>query len=153
MKNGASILTFWETILAPRADPGGPFGTSGPPWRTMGAAGWSRAGSLLILFDFGMILRLVYIRFLNSKTLKLCLFVSGLVSKSFRYGFLNRNFDFGTSKSCFSQGRYCKNRFIMELVFNKFQDRCLLIFERLGNCFLFFLALKTSLKTQRFLVI
>ena len=40
----ALILAARETILAPREYPGDHLVTSGPPWRTTGAAGWTRGG-------------------------------------------------------------------------------------------------------------
>ena len=47
---------------------GGHFGTSGPPWRTMGAAGWTRSCPRhRILFDFGVISGLVSGSFGGSK--------------------------------------------------------------------------------------
>ena len=57
---------------------GSHFGTPGPPWRTMGAAGWTQGGP--ICFDSEVILGPVHLSFLVSIILKFNLF--GLVSRS-----------------------------------------------------------------------
>ena len=51
---------------------------------------------------------------------------------------------FGTSKSRFSQGRHCKNRFLMEIVLNEFRDRFLLFFESPGDRFSNFFSLENE---------
>ena len=58
---------------------------------------------------------------------------------------------FGTSKSWFSHGRYCKKRLVMEIVFSEFRDGFSSFLEASGNVFLIYLALKTDLKTEGFL--
>ena len=104
-----------------------------------------------ILLDFGMILVHVYVSFWVSEYLEIR-FLCGLVSRSSFYSLGPPKF--GTSKSWFSHGKYCENRFFMEIVSNEFRDRFLLFFLTSSiTVFLIFLALGTGLKTQRFLVI
>ena len=50
---GASILTFWETILAPREHPGLPFWHLGTTLEDRGAAGWTRDCGLQGFTRFG----------------------------------------------------------------------------------------------------
>ena len=81
------------------------------------------------------------------------IFVVDVVSEAFLVDFEFEFSTFGTSKSSFPHGRYCKNRNCMENDFKEFQYRLLMFSHALEIVFfLISQALKTILKTKRFLI-
>ncbi len=57
---------------------------------------------------------------------------------------------FGTSKSRFSHRRYCKNRFLVKIAFNRFRAGFLMFFDSLGSFFSDFFNLENRSKTEGF---
>ena len=73
-----------------------------------------------IIVDFGMISGLVYVSFWDSKSFKNRFFK--LVSKSFCYRFLNRNFDVRDFQIVVFAWTVLQKSIFMEIVFSEFQD-------------------------------
>ena len=134
---------FWHL----GSTPGGYFGTSGTRWRAVGAAGWTRDGSLQDFIDFVVILGPVYISDLSSKTLKFhC--VSGFFPSHLFIDFWIETSTFGTSESRLSHGRYRKNRLFTKIVFNDFWDRLLSFLRCFGDRISDFLGLVNRFKNR-----
>ena len=57
---------------------------------------------------------------------------------------------FGTSKSLFSHGKYCKSLLFMEIVFKEFRCRFSVFFGCLGTVFLIFFGLGNKLENETF---
>ena len=55
---------------------------------------------------------------------------------------------FGTSKSLFSHGSYCNNRFFMEIVFKRIRERILVFVGCLGIRFSDILSLENKLENE-----
>ena len=86
---GASILTFWETIVAPREHPRGPF----LAFRDHGRGPWEQQDGLEMIFHrisfyFEVILGPAYISFFEFEKLKMSIVFSDLVPGCFLNRFL-----------------------------------------------------------------
>ena len=70
----------WGTIVAPWEPPGNHFGSSGPPWRTIGAAGWTRGGPEQDFHRFWRDFGILFWEFFGHRGLKIQ-FCFGLVCR------------------------------------------------------------------------
>ena len=105
---GVSILTFWGTVLAPRAHLGGPFGHLVATLDDHMEFQHFQMENLIHYWD---ILGPMYISFLGSRSLTFYLF-RACFQVTFFIDFLTEISTLGTPKSRFSQCKYCKKTFV-----------------------------------------
>ena len=85
------------------------FGTSGAPWRTKGAAGWTRGAREQDFHRFGADFGTLWLRVFLAPRLEIPIVCRACFQvEIWRLGALN---------SRFSHGKYCKKQFITEIVF------------------------------------
>ena len=136
---GASNLVPWGPFWHLGSTLGNHFGISGPPWRTLGAAGWTRGGPERDFHRFWVDLGTLFWKFFRHWGLK-CQFIVGLVSwPLFCIDFWFEIWTPWAPKTRFSHGRYCKNQLLTKFVFCNFRTRILVFFGHLGNQFSTFL--------------
>ena len=152
---GALVLPFWQEHLSKPfwhlgSTLGGHFGTSGPPWKTMGAAGWTRGCIKQDFCRFGNDCGRCLCQFFEFRIgKKSCLF--RLVSRSYFYRLLPRNVDVWDFQIVVFAKRTLKKRLFMEVLFNEFRGGFYSFWKALWAVFLLLFALKTDLKTKGFL--
>ena len=130
---GGLAPPFWHPgdHFGTSGTPRGHFSASGPPWRTMGAAGWTRGGAEQDVHRFWSDLGTFFWRLFGHRSLKFQ-FVSGLLPEHFVIDFWLENWTLGALNSRFSLIRHCRKQFLQSK-FHRWWARIALFVGRPGN--------------------